>query len=88
MILSRSRSLALGCALLLGTAGAAAQDAPATSTPPASEASATGTTDTAATDEAAEDKRICRYVKLDMSSRRKTKVCRTTEEWRELNNIR
>lgn len=38
--------------------------------------------------EIAEDKRICRYIKLDMSSRRKTKVCRTTEEWRELNNPR
>lgn len=35
-----------------------------------------------------EDERICRYVRLDMSSRRKTKVCRTVEQWRELNNIR
>jgi hypothetical protein len=34
------------------------------------------------------DKRVCRYVKLDASSRRKTKVCRTVEEWRDLNNIR
>ena len=38
--------------------------------------------------EADADKRVCRYVKLDASSRRKTKVCRTVEEWRELNNIR
>ncbi len=38
--------------------------------------------------EATEDKRICRSVKLDTSSRRKTKVCRTIEEWRELNNPR
>lgn len=35
-----------------------------------------------------EDKRICRYVRLDASSRRKTKVCRTKEGWRELNNPR
>lgn len=38
--------------------------------------------------EADADKRVCRYVKLDASSRRKTKVCRTVEEWRDLNNIR
>lgn len=38
--------------------------------------------------ESAQDKRICRYVTLDASSRRKTKVCRTVEEWRELNNPR
>lgn len=37
---------------------------------------------------AGEDKRICRYVKVDASSRRKTKVCRTVEEWRDLNNPR
>jgi hypothetical protein len=41
-----------------------------------------------AEDDAAEPARICRYVRLDMASRRKTKVCRTTEEWRELNNPR
>jgi hypothetical protein len=41
-----------------------------------------------AEEEAAEPARICRYVRLDMSSRRKTKVCRTTEQWRELNNPR
>ena len=39
-------------------------------------------------DDATEPARICRYVRLDMSSRRKTKVCRTTEQWRELNNPR
>lgn len=92
MILSLPRSLALGCALLLGAAGVAAQDAPAASTPPAGEDTAQqpapDSSEAAATDEAAEDKRICRYVKLDASSRRKTKVCRTVEEWRELNNIR
>lgn len=90
MILSRSRSLALGCALLLGAAAASAarQDAPAPANPPASDERAAEAAETAAAQEAAEDKRICRYVKLDASSRRKTKVCRTVEEWRELNNIR
>jgi hypothetical protein len=38
--------------------------------------------------EADADKRVCRYVKLETASRRKTKVCRTVEEWRELNNPR
>jgi hypothetical protein len=97
MILSRFPSLALGCALLLGAvaAGAANQDAPAAPTPPASDETAPqpapGSSEPAATAAApaeAEPERICRYVKLDASSRRKTKVCRTTEEWRELNNIR
>ena len=32
------------------------------------------------------DERICKYVRTDQSSRRKTKICRTTEQWRELNN--
>ncbi|MEL7189943.1 MAG: hypothetical protein AAGK17_10365 [Pseudomonadota bacterium] len=36
----------------------------------------------------AEDKVTCRYVRLDTSSRRKTKVCRTKEGWLELNNPR
>ena len=38
--------------------------------------------------EATEAERVCRYIKLDMSSRRKTKVCRTVEEWNALNNRR
>ncbi len=41
-----------------------------------------------AEEEKAKEKRICRYIRADASSRRKTKVCRTTEEWRELNNLR
>lgn len=36
----------------------------------------------------AEEKRICRRVKLDMSSRRATKVCKTKEGWREFNQRR
>ncbi len=30
----------------------------------------------------------CRYIRLDMSSRRKTRVCRTAEGWRQLNQQR
>ncbi|MFL0356718.1 hypothetical protein ACI5KX_09575 [Erythrobacter sp. GH1-10] len=36
----------------------------------------------------AEEERTCRYVKLDMSSRRKSKVCKTADEWREFNQRR
>jgi hypothetical protein len=86
MIVLRSRLLALGCALLIFPAGAIA------TTPPASEETAEraapDSTDARTEEAAAEDKRICRYVKLETASRRKTKVCRTTEEWRELNNPR
>lgn len=35
-----------------------------------------------------EEKIICRSIRLDMSSRRKTRVCRTEEEWRQLNQRR
>ena len=93
MIPSRSRTLALACGLLFAaaTASAAVQDAPA-ATPSAGEETAPppapDSTDAKAAEEAAEPERICRHVKLDASSRRKTKVCRTVEEWRELNNIR
>ena len=94
MILTRTRSLALACGLLLAaaTASAAGQDNPAATTPPASEETtqqpAPDSAESKTAEEAAEPERICRYVKLDASSRRKTKVCRTVEEWRELNNIR
>jgi hypothetical protein len=94
MILSRSCSLALACGLLFAatTAGAAGQEMPATATTPASEETAQqpaqGSAEAKNTEATADPERICRYVKLDASSRRKTKVCRTVEEWRELNNIR
>jgi hypothetical protein len=98
MILSRACSLAFGCGLLLAAsiAGAAGQETPAAAAPaPAGETAqqpapgaAANAASAEATSEATGDKRICRYVKLDPSSRRKTKVCRTVEEWRELNNIR
>lgn len=35
-----------------------------------------------------EEKRICRRVRLDASSRRATKVCKTSEEWRLFNQRR
>lgn len=38
--------------------------------------------------EVKDEKRICRRVKLDMSSRRATKVCKTADEWREFNQRR
>lgn len=38
--------------------------------------------------EAEEDKRICRRIRTDMSSRRKTRVCLTADEWREMNQRR
>lgn len=93
MILSRLRSPALACALLLTVPFAAASAAPGDEPAkpadteqkdkPAEEGAAN-----AAPAVAEEDKLICRYVKLDTVSRRKTKVCRTVEGWRELNNPR
>lgn len=41
-----------------------------------------------APNEAEEEELICRSIRLDMSSRRKTRVCRTEEGWRELNQRR
>jgi hypothetical protein len=82
---SRRLALAAAFAVVPLAAAAAAQDrgvpeAPATPTAEPT-AAATGT-------QAEDDKRICRFIKPDTSSRRKVKVCRTLEEWRELNNIR
>ncbi|QZD96461.1 hypothetical protein K3136_02015 [Qipengyuania gelatinilytica] len=31
------------------------------------------------------DKKICRYIRMDMSSRRKEKVCLTKEGWTDFN---
>lgn len=33
----------------------------------------------------AKDEKICRYVRMDMSSRRKERVCLTKEGWNEFN---
>lgn len=41
-----------------------------------------------AAQEAEEEEVICRSIRLDMSSRRKTRVCRTEEGWRQLNQRR
>ncbi|QDH35048.1 hypothetical protein [Porphyrobacter sp. YT40] len=81
----RRFTLAPAGALLLAPLGAAAQ--PSDTVQPA-ETEAPQTEAPKPDAEAEEDKRICRYVKLDTSSRRKTKICRTVEEWRELNNPR
>lgn len=35
--------------------------------------------------EAKEEKRICRRIRTDASSRRKSKVCMTADQWREAN---
>ena len=35
-----------------------------------------------------EEERICRRIRVDMSSRRKEKVCMTAEEWRAFNQRR
>ncbi|MEL7445144.1 MAG: hypothetical protein AAGK02_04940 [Pseudomonadota bacterium] len=39
-------------------------------------------------DDKPEAKKICRRIRVDASSRRPSKVCLTTEEWREFNNRR
>lgn len=94
MILTRARSLALSFGLMFAPLAVAAAnpDAATADTPPAAEETSpqpdAETSDSPAIEPAAEDKRICRYVRLDTASRRKTKLCRTTEEWRELNNPR
>lgn len=83
------RRFVLACAggLLLApfTAIAQSETQPDTA-PPAAETPAPQPEAETAKDEAAEDnKRICKSVRADPSSRRKTRVCRTAEEWRELN---
>lgn len=91
-ILRPGAALALCVAPLLASAAFAAQQAPAEVAEPAPAEAASDKGDTKDTAEApeakAEEERICRYIKLDMSSRRKTKVCRTTQEWVELGNPR
>jgi len=39
----------------------------------------------AAAEQPKEEERICRRIRTDMSSRRATRVCMTSEEWREFN---
>jgi hypothetical protein len=93
----RSGAVFAAClASLLASAAFGAQSAPAEQpdTAPAEQGSDKGDAKETAEapaetgDTKAEDGRICRYIKLDMSSRRKSKICRTTEEWRDLGNPR
>ena len=35
--------------------------------------------------EKAENEKICKYVRTDASSRRKTRICRTRQEWIDIN---
>lgn len=88
MISPRPLLLALAGAVMFAPLAAAAnpQNQPAAAVTPREEAKPTD--NSAEGEVATEDKRVCRMVKLDASSRRKTKVCRTVEEWRDLNNIR
>ena len=80
-------ALALAGALLLAPLAAAAQsESQPEDTPPATEAEAPKPdSDSAKEDTAEENKRVCKSVRADPSSRRKTRVCRTMEEWREMN---
>ncbi|WP_301749586.1 hypothetical protein [uncultured Erythrobacter sp.] len=83
------RRFLLACAgslLLLPFAAAAQSDDQAGEAPPAAETPAPKPDEeTAKEDTAEESKRVCKSVRADPSSRRKTRVCRTVEEWRELN---
>ncbi len=84
------RTIALGTALMIAPLALAAADhetpAPAiVAVPEAKPVEKAATPDAAAPEAAAEDKRICKSVRADPSSRRKTRVCRTMAEWRELN---
>jgi hypothetical protein len=87
------RTGAVIAASLLATAALSAQQTPAEA--PENAAPANQVAEKPETAEApaetgaeAEPERICRYVKLDTASRRKTKICRTTDEWRDLGNPR
>ncbi len=83
------RSGALVAASLLATSALAAQQAPAEEPETAAPADQTAEkSETAEAPAEAEPERICRYIKLDTASRRKTKICRTTDEWRDLGNPR
>jgi hypothetical protein len=83
------RRFLLACAggLLLMPLAAAAQSEDQPQTPaPATESPAPKPDGETAKDQADEgEKRVCKSVRADPSSRRKTKVCRTAEEWRNLN---
>ena len=76
----------LGTAALADPADTAAKpQAPAPQEQPAEPAAPAAPAPAPAEIETDKDKRICKSVRADPSSRRKTRVCRTMEEWRELN---
>ncbi len=83
------RRFLLACAgslLLVPFAAAAQSELQPDSPPPTTETSEPQPEGETAKDDVAEqDKRVCRSVRLDPSSRRKTRVCRTMDEWRDLN---
>lgn len=80
-----------GCVLLVPFAAAAQSEDQTETPPPATQSPAPQPQGEKAEEEAAEEeaaeetKRICRSVRADPSSRRKTRMCRTLEEWREMN---
>lgn len=86
ILLRRSLLACAGSLLLLPFAATAQSDGRSPATPPASEASTPAPEgETAKEDTAEAAKPVCRSVRADPSSRRKSKVCRTSEEWRKLN---
>ena len=63
--------------------------APASADPATEEAEAEKTDKTEeSASEPKKDKRICRYVRTDPSSRRKERICLTAKQWRKANNQR
>lgn len=87
MITLRSALLAVaGTALLAPLAAAANPQTQPAETPPAEDtAEPRPDSETSRDTTAEESKRICKSVRADAASRRKTRVCRTAEEWRQLN---
>lgn len=87
MISSRRFLLACAGGLLLAPFAAAAQSDPQPeATPTGAETPAPKQETETPKDTASEEgQRVCRSVRADPSSRRKTRVCRTAEEWRNMN---
>lgn len=67
------QALALACLPIAATAAFAAEPEPAEKPAPAKED----------VKEAKEEKKICKRIAADMSSRRRTKVCKTRAEWKQ-----
>lgn len=86
------RSAAILAAPLFAASAFAAQPEPqageATAEPEAEKSAQEGKDAAIVVPEVKEEKRICRRIATDMSSRRKERVCLTKEDWRELNQRR